>query len=262
MGPSGELSLIGSFIDTLVDLKTGKEFLVGDGEVNLFIIRTDSNGNVIQKFSVGGQSGWCHGQSICIDKSGCSYISGVFYGSIDINPGPEKYIVASNLNSDAFVAKLDTNGSLRWFSNIGGELTERNTKIYLSNKNIYISCSAFGPLSYYIDDKKVNVETNGNDVIMYKMRTNDDRYFVKKESDLITSYPNPTSGINRIDLGKFFEEITINIFDVQGRRVSSQSFYSSREVQLNLRSFSSGIYTAEIVFDGEKEIVRLLKVDK
>ena len=66
------------------------------------------------------------------------------------------------------------------------------------------------------------------------------------KSDLVSIYPNPTSGVFKIK--NQASNAQINVFDINGKKVFTQST-SSFETQLDLSYLSNGIYQLNIVSD-------------
>ena len=86
-----------------------------------------------------GGSGDDIGYSVIVDESGNIYVAGlsvVSWGSP---------LRALSGNGDAFVAKLDSSGTLLWHTFLGGNTYDRGFSIALDgNGNIYISGSSYG----------------------------------------------------------------------------------------------------------------------
>lgn len=58
--------------------------------------------------------------SVATDASGNVYALSVFSGTVDFNPGPGTYTIASKGANDIAVSKLDPNGNLLWAKQLGG----------------------------------------------------------------------------------------------------------------------------------------------
>jgi hypothetical protein len=59
-------------------------------------------------------------EDIEIDGEGNVYVTGNFKGAIDLDPGADELIYASNGGNDIFIQKLDLDGNLIWAYAIGG----------------------------------------------------------------------------------------------------------------------------------------------
>lgn len=91
---------------------------------DIFISKFDNNGNFFWSKQFSGTEGQV-GYSIKVDTHENIYITGLFYGTSDFDPGPAVYNLVPNsaiLGSwpDAFVAKLDANGDFIWAKQFDG----------------------------------------------------------------------------------------------------------------------------------------------
>ena len=86
----------------------------------IFIAKYNASGNVLWAKSAGG-SGYDEGQSISVDASGNSYITG-FFTSPTITFGTTTLINKDSLNgsADIFIAKYDASGNVLWAKSAGG----------------------------------------------------------------------------------------------------------------------------------------------
>ena len=76
-----------------------------------------------------------------VDASGNVYISGVFFGTVDFDPGPgDASITPSPYGCNIYIAKYDANGNYLWAKNIPIAATYGGNLITLDgSSNIYIS---------------------------------------------------------------------------------------------------------------------------
>ena len=77
----------------------------------------------------------------------------------------------------------------------------------------------------------------------------------------ISIYPNPASSIVNINLGtvEYGKDITIDIFDMLGRKVSTQTRNSSEgSIELNVGSYSEGLYFIKMNIDGHSVTEKVL----
>ncbi|MBO7651116.1 MAG: PKD domain-containing protein [Bacteroidales bacterium] len=77
----------------------------------------------------------------------------------------------------------------------------------------------------------------------------------------ISIYPNPASSIVNIDLGsvEYGKDITVDIYDMLGRNVASQNHNSSEgSIELNVSSFSEGLYFVRMNIDGHNVTEKVL----
>lgn len=119
---SSEILLTGFFAGTVdfdpgVDVyemvaSYGDQLGYGDG----FVCKLGPNGRFIWAKQFGAEADdWAC--SIAVDDNGNSYITGMFNGSIDFDPGAGQTILTSD-GWDAMIWKLDTDGNLVWVKDI------------------------------------------------------------------------------------------------------------------------------------------------
>ncbi len=108
------------------------------GGVDIFISKLDASGNFLWAKSIGGSSATEEGRGIKIDASNNVYLTGFFSGTADFDPGVGTYTLASNGNSDNYVAKLNSTGNFVWAKQIGGSSAEKSFWLSLDGAgNVY-----------------------------------------------------------------------------------------------------------------------------
>ena len=124
----GNIFTVGAFTSDTVDfdpglgvfnlLNTSASGVGGDS----FIQKLDSNGNflwvkhlnALDPYSVAASS-------VSIDSYGNIYVTGMFNGQTDFDPGPGIFnLTAANIKYDGFVLKLNPNGDFLWAKRIDG----------------------------------------------------------------------------------------------------------------------------------------------
>lgn len=151
----------GDIYDVSTDI-TGNIYVVGGIKGNTFFDPSFSNVNIdggsysdsyIAKLSPQGNVIWVKqnvgeasnvAYAVDIDNDFNIYVTGTFYDSIDLDPGPGTDIhFANNGTWDIYIQKLDSTGNLIWAKTIGSSNTindyERGYDIVVDqNKNIYV----------------------------------------------------------------------------------------------------------------------------
>lgn len=138
---SQNVYVIGPFQGT-VDFDPGPEKfnLTSVGYSDIFISKLSSNGDFV----------WAKALTISdaapqevlfrgtVDSSGNIYITGFFYGTVDFDPGPERFFLSSSGDSDIFICKMDSNGNFVWAKSVGGDSDDLGLDISLDSAgNIY-----------------------------------------------------------------------------------------------------------------------------
>ena len=116
---NGNVYLTGYFSGTSdFDPTAGTTNLTSNGLRDIFIAKYDSTGALKWVYGFGG-AGSDSGAAIACDGSGNVYFSGVFFGTVDFDPGAG----TTSLNGSAnhlFLAKFTSAGALVWAKNFGG----------------------------------------------------------------------------------------------------------------------------------------------
>ena len=192
---SGNIYGVGSFIDEVdFDPSAGATALtpyVDSGESDTFIVKLDSNGDLLWVKQSGGDDP-DQANSVKIDTSGNVYVGGIFQadaggidldgdGSTDINPTSTGNSDGSYSNEDedlAFVAKYDTSGNHQWtkmFYGDNGDGDSEVTDIALDTSgNVYVA-------GWFEDNVDFNPDPNTNNV--EAMDNDDHGFLVKLDSD-------------------------------------------------------------------------------
>ncbi len=137
---SGNIYTTGYFQGTVdFDPGVGTNNLVSAGAADIFVLKLSSVGNFIWAKNMGGTgSSYGFGQSISLDGTGNSYVTGSFQGAIDFDPGAGTNNLASAGNEDIFVLKLDGSGNFVWAKRIGSSTGDGGSSLALdASGNVY-----------------------------------------------------------------------------------------------------------------------------
>ncbi len=121
------------------DPAIGTFFLNNAGVEDIFIVKLDSNGNLIWAKSIGGTDSDV-GLGIAVDSNGNVFTTGHFKGTTDFDPGNNTFNLTSAGMTDIFISKLDSTGSFVWAKSMGGSGAngDKSRSIALdSNGNVY-----------------------------------------------------------------------------------------------------------------------------
>lgn len=91
-----------------------------------------------------------YGNKMTIDASDNIYLTGLFWETVDFDPGPAVHnLVASGFSADAFVLKLNSANVYQWAIKISGSLSEQGVGIsYDENSDaVYVSGFFEGQIS-------------------------------------------------------------------------------------------------------------------
>lgn len=105
------------------DPGAGSATLTPLGQWDIYLTKTDANGNFISVQRLGGTD-FDFGGSVDTDAVGNVYLSGVFQGTADFDPGAATVNMTSTGLRDIFVVKLTTDGNFVWAKMLGGATTD------------------------------------------------------------------------------------------------------------------------------------------
>jgi len=71
-------------------------------------------------------------------------------------------------------------------------------------------------------------------------------------------FPNPTFGDFSVDLGETRQNISVSIFDLDGKLIQSKKFVNTQQLKLSINE-PAGVYLLNIESDDKKAVVRLIK---
>jgi gliding motility-associated-like protein len=109
-----------------------------NNEEDVFIAKYDTDGNFLWARQFSG-SFLDIPNSIAADASGNLFITGVFFGTSDFNPGPTVFNLTSAGNEDAYIVKLNPDGNFLWAKRVGSTLFDRGNAISVdTNGDVYI----------------------------------------------------------------------------------------------------------------------------
>ncbi|MGB6037690.1 MAG: hypothetical protein WBG42_15550, partial [Cryomorphaceae bacterium] len=116
----GFIYVTGVFEETVDFDPSGNMFeLTSSGGQDIFVLKLSPEGALVWAKAM-GSPGYEEAVSIGSDLNGNVYISGYFLENGDYDPGEGVFELSSNGGQDAFVVKLDENGTFQWAHNFGG----------------------------------------------------------------------------------------------------------------------------------------------
>ncbi|NOQ72717.1 MAG: T9SS type A sorting domain-containing protein [Crocinitomix sp.] len=140
----GSIISVGIFEET-VDFDPGADevSLTSFGEIDVFIHKTNSDGELIWAVSIGGENAE-NSTSMTLDADDNIFIAGSFESTVDFDPGAGVFnLTAPGADPhENFILKLDPDGNFLWAKSFGGDLNEANNEIKVDGDgNIY--CAGF-----------------------------------------------------------------------------------------------------------------------
>lgn len=150
VSPNGDAYLTGYFFGSIdFDPGPGSSVLNGGSSGRFFMQKLDSNGDFVWVHSIGNSSYNVLGAA-SLDTQNNLLMSGVFSGTLDLDPGTGSFNVStSGNNRDVFVLKLDASGNFLWGGNIkdGGGAWRTNISTDMAN-NVYLTGDFWGSADF------------------------------------------------------------------------------------------------------------------
>ncbi|MBI9055065.1 MAG: T9SS type A sorting domain-containing protein [Bacteroidales bacterium] len=164
---SGNFLFTGTFSETM---DWGDANIVSTGNRDMFLIKTDKNGNVLWGKMAGGDYNQSTlGKAVATDANNNVYVGGTFTDTLNIET--QQFIAENDLDetlSDCFIAKYSDQGSLLWvkiFSGAAGDVIE---EMNILNDQLVIVGSykkSFSILGTTFTSDDPNVQSNYNPFI-------------------------------------------------------------------------------------------------
>lgn len=138
---AGNIYATGRFSGTVdFDPTAGEYNLTAAGTADLFVLKTDAEGNLLWAVRAGSASGGAPGSTIAVDASGNVYIAGTFNSTVDFDPGPDVFSLSTTVVDDIYVLKLDASGNFGWAVRMGGNDSDLGSSLALDNAgNVYVT---------------------------------------------------------------------------------------------------------------------------
>jgi len=135
----GNIYMTGFFFNSVdFDPGPGTYFLNSSGGPDVFVNKLSTSGSFLWAKKI-GEASTDVGNSI-VTKGSNVYVTGKFYNTIDMDPGPAIYSLTSVGMQDVFVVNFDTAGNFIWARGMGGTDSDIPSSIALdANNNIYIT---------------------------------------------------------------------------------------------------------------------------
>lgn len=127
----------------------GEEHLSShDDWFDIFVLKLNAQGKLCWAKDMGGAD-MDRGNDIAVDNLGNVYITGMFEGEADINPGSGTAHLVSYGQADIFLIKLDTAGHFQWARHAGGKFNDEGESVATDAQgNIYLTGTFTGKVDF------------------------------------------------------------------------------------------------------------------
>lgn len=162
--------LTGTFTGTTdFDPGAGTANLVGTADP--FVSKLDSSGNYVWAKLLSATTA-TSAASVAVDSSGNVYTTGIFTGTVDLDPSGSTANLTSAGGYDAYISKLDSSGLYVWGKQLGGAGTDSGAGIFVDStgSNVYIVGGFNGTADFDPSGSTANLTSAGNtDIFISKL---------------------------------------------------------------------------------------------
>lgn len=153
----------GKFEGTIdLDPSAGTSNFTSNGASDIFVQKLDAAGSFIWANSIGGALG-DNSHSIDTDAAGNVFITGLYQGMVDFDPGVATFNVASAGDFDAFVQKMDPTGGFLWVTTIGDVTSDGGQAITIDiSDNVYSTGVFQGTVDFDPSGTNFDITSNGD----------------------------------------------------------------------------------------------------
>lgn len=169
---TANIYITGSFSDTVdFNYGLGVDTFISMGTSDVFIQKITTDGDYVWTKHMGSSS-YASGKSIVTDYLGNIYTSGIFYQSVDFDPGLDTFHVYVGGLPALFIQKLDSNGHFIWvdISKWGGPNVDVNSIFTDHLGYVYRTGRFTQTIGFQSQDSIVYLTSQGNkDVFVQKI---------------------------------------------------------------------------------------------
>lgn len=252
-----DVYITGEFRDIVI---FGTDTVNNNGSPNgrdIFVAKITKGGNWVWAKKAGSNAGSDRGNRISANKKDLLFVTGEFKGNASF--GAADTLINNGDSVQIFVAAIDTAGKWQWAIQAGSTVEDRGAGIVADD-----SCDVF-TTGYYELTASFNSMTltaEGRKDIYVGSIPNACVYNSIHENIAFTSvscFPNPSNGNFTIDLGKVYDDFTIQVYNVMGQVVQNKKYESTNKVNVTIEQ-SSGIYFIRIISKkGESITLKAIK---
>lgn len=167
---AGNVHVTGRFNGT-ADFDPGAAIynMVSAGSMDVFLWKLTTAGNFIWAKRMGGTS-YDEAHGISLDGSGNVYTTGVFFGTVDFDPGTGVYNLTATGAIHAFISKISSAGNFVWARAIGGNGYDLSVD---ASGNVYTTGVFMGTFDFDPGTAVYNLTSVGsvNNIFISKLNT-------------------------------------------------------------------------------------------
>ena len=253
---------ITGYFNGMVDFDpgVGTYNLISEGKEDVFIQKLDTSGNFVWAKSFGGIYSDL-ASSLSIDVSGNVYVTGVFEGAVDFDPGAGTHYLISAGEEDVFIQKLDASGNFLWAESFGGTGWDVAYALSIDAlENVYTTGAFRATADFDPGAETYDLTSEGGwDVFIHKMSQTSVGVVENDFGRQLLVHPNPSAGDFVIDLGDVYDLTEIAITDMNGKLVYASTLRQTQTANISLKKAPAGVYLLRIQSGKKRAVVKLVK---
>jgi hypothetical protein len=230
----------------------GSIVLNNAGSDDVFTVKYDSTGNEVWARQTGGNLSEI-GESITVDESGNSYITG-WFANASLNLGAITLTNYIPSYSCLYIIKYDTGGNVIWgrtakFARGGNSIAVNGMGQLFVTGFFYTDC-------YFDSDTLIGL--GSTDIFITKIGGTQlllDNTKIFQDETRINIYPNPFASQTTIVFNEEQKQATIKITDLMGKEIDVIHF-SGKELILNKGEMHAGIYFVQIIDENKTFVTK------
>jgi len=237
-----------SYSDTLT---IGGETYISRGNSDIILIKFDTAGYFDWGISAGGPK-TDYPRSVFINDDKI-LMTGQFVNKIFFNTDS---IIASKYLSNGFIVEYDQDGQNEQIKKVTAKNSAR-TDLITMNNSLYLS-GVIGDSTYfgnYLWTYNIN-DYNGN---CFLARFYNDPPPPEKIIEDFEIYPNPTKGVINVNFNSAYQNVTLELYNMQGARIKAYSF-STPFNSIDVVFLSNGIYFLKLINDNSAKSLKFVKI--
>lgn len=218
---------------------------------DLFVSKLNPSGNFLWAKQMGGTAPFAdYSSSVAVDLAGNVYTTGMFFGTVDFDPGAGSFNMTSGANGtagyygDVFISELDASGNFMNAGLLGAGGTNDNIGLSIAVDgigNIYTTGS-FDGIGDFDPGSGTASFTGTQDIFISKLNGSSsvgisENVISGKE---ISVYPNPSAGKFYLNNDALSVRNTIHVYNTSGELLPNINASSNGEIDLT--GYPKGIY--------------------
>ncbi len=262
---NGNIFLSGIYGSADVDFDPGNGVynLPFNGWVDIFYLKLDANGNLIWCKGIGG-SEYDSPISFVLDASENLYISGRFRVTVDFDPGPGTYTLASlgPGADDAFMMRADVNGNLIWAAQLHGNMNYANDIAIDNSQNVYVIGNFANPTDFDPGPLTNMLMTPSGHPDAYLLKLNQaigtNITSWKADEEQINCFPVPFRSQLAVTSNNFIVK-EVELITISGKIILSKKIVSTNDLLIDAESISPGVYFFKIKGENKTVFKKVIK---